>query len=84
MEKTFTKIYFTFSTSLDDILDDLREELSHANFHICRKSMQYWDMNLPGWVVFFDLRGDAKLLTECLVPSVKMIVKLEPIFSYYE
>ena len=33
-EKPFTKVRFAFSTSLDDILDDLREELSHTNFYI--------------------------------------------------
>ena len=32
--KTYTKVHFTFSASLDDILDDLREKLSHANFFI--------------------------------------------------
>ena len=32
--KTWTKINFTFSLSLDNILDDLKEELSHANLSI--------------------------------------------------
>ena len=80
--KTPTKLHFTLSASLDDILYDLREEIYHANCSICIKTLQHWDVSLAGWVVFFDPRGDAKLLTEHLVPTVKTIVKFEPIFAF--
>ena len=79
--KTFTKIHFTFSTSLDDILDDVREEISHANFFIFRQSLQDWDTLIACWVFFFDPRGDAKILTEHLLPAVKTIAKFEPNFT---
>ena len=81
-EKTYTKVHFTFSTSLDDILDDLREELSHANFSIYKQSLQHWDVSLAGWVVYFDPRGEAKCLTECLMPAARQIVSHEPMFAF--
>ena len=82
MRKTFTKIQFTFSASLDYILHDLREELFYANLSIHRKSLQHWDTSIVGWVVFFDPCGDATILTEHPVHTVKTIVKFEPIFAF--
>ena len=39
--KTCTKTHLNFSKSVNNILDDLREELSHANFTIYKQVLQY-------------------------------------------
>lgn len=79
--KTYTKVHFTFSTSLENILDDLRKELSHVNFYIYKQSLHHSDVSLTGWVVYFDPRGEVKFLTEHLIPTVRKIVKHEPTFA---
>ena len=81
-EKNLHKNTFTFSESIYDIVDDLREELSHTNFTICNQNLQHWELHLAVWVVYFDPRGDAKTLTKHLVPSVKTIVKLNPVIAF--
>ena len=80
--KPALKMHFTFSESIDDIIDDLREELSHTNFTICKKNLQYWDLSLVDWVVYCDPRGDTKRLTECLVLEMKKIRKFDPVFDF--
>ena len=35
--KPCTKVHFTFSVSLDEILDDVREQISHTKFSIYKQ-----------------------------------------------
>ena len=75
-------MHFTFSESIDYIIDDLREELSYTNFTIYNQKMQHQEMSLVGWEFYFEPRGDAKTLRERLVPVVKKIVKFDLVFVF--
>ena len=47
-----------------------------------KKVLQHWDACLVGWIVFFDPRGNAKVLANHLVLTVKAIVKFNPVFTF--
>ena len=49
--KPYTKVHFAFYASLYDILDDLKEKLSHNNFSIYKQLLQHWDFSLTDWIV---------------------------------
>ena len=75
-------MHFTFSKSIDDIVDYLREKLYHTNFTIHKKNLQHWDVSLAGWVDYFESRGEAKPLTKHLVPAVNTMFKFVPVLAF--
>ena len=69
--KSCARFHFLHSESLEDIIDDLRDQLSAWNFSICKKALQHWDTCNTGWIVYFDPKNDPKELTIFLYKPVK-------------
>ena len=80
--KTCTKVQFIHTHSLDDLISDIKDELSNHNFTIFRKALQCWDASLAGWIVCFDPRSNPNDLVMFLTDQIKKLIKAEPIFAF--
>ena len=80
--KTYTKVQFIHTYSLDDLISDIKDELSNHNFTVFKKALQHWDTSLAGWIVYFDPRNNPNDLVMFLTDQIKKLIKVEPIFAF--
>ena len=67
---------------LDDLISDIKDELSNNNFTIFRKALQHWDTSLAGWIVYFNPRNNPNNLVIFLTDQIKKLINAEPIFAF--
>jgi len=80
--KFYTKLHLIYTTNLEDIIDNLKEELSNYSFTIYKQILQHWDITLGGWVVYFNLRNNSLDLYHYLVELIRKKVNFELVFAF--
>ena len=73
--------HFPYAETIEDIMDDLRDEVSGFNFSTCKQDLHHWDTSKAGRIVWLDPKNNPKVLILFLTDPLKM-VKYDPVFAF--